>query len=146
LTLYSGDPKISVLHYRLVWKPNFILPFGPGPDFKLPFPAAAEENLGFIVGIFHFLTEKVNFILLFGLGPDFVLPFGLGPDFILPSQDFLGQVNTVSFARPLIYLFINNNYYYYYYFFFVRLATDCPEFVQALRDAAFKTLNNRSCI
>jgi hypothetical protein len=60
--------------------------------------------LGFIdlVGIFHFLTEKVNFILPFGLGPDFILPFGLGPDFILPSHDFLGQVNTVSFARPLI--------------------------------------------
>jgi hypothetical protein len=48
------------------------------------------------------LTEKVNFILPFGLGPDFILPFGLGPDFILPSQDFLGQVNTVSYARPLI--------------------------------------------
>jgi hypothetical protein len=63
MTLYSGDPKISVLHYRLVWKPNFILPFGLGPDFILPFPAAAEENLGFIVGIFHFFTEKVNFIL-----------------------------------------------------------------------------------
>jgi hypothetical protein len=63
MTLYSGDPKISVLHYRLVWKPNFILPFGLGPDFILPFPAAAEENLGFTVGIFHFLTEKVNFIL-----------------------------------------------------------------------------------
>jgi hypothetical protein len=58
MTLYSGDPKITVLHYRLVWKPNFIilLPFGLGPDFTLPFPAAAEENLGFIVGIFHFLT------------------------------------------------------------------------------------------
>jgi hypothetical protein len=101
MTLYSGDPKISVLHYRLVWKPNFILPFGLGPDFVLPFPAAAEEKLGFIVGIFHFLTEKVNFILPFGLGPDFILPFGLGPDFILPSQDFLGHLNTVSFARPL---------------------------------------------
>jgi hypothetical protein len=106
MTLYSGDPKISVLHYRLVWKPNFILPFGLGPDFILPFPAAAEESLGFIVGIFHFLTEKVNFILilyyyrLIGLGPDFILPFGLGPDFILPSQDFLGQVNTGAFARP----------------------------------------------
>jgi hypothetical protein len=60
MTLYSGDPKISVLHYRLVWKSNFILPFGLGPDFILPFPAAAEENLGFIVGIFYFLTEKVN--------------------------------------------------------------------------------------
>jgi hypothetical protein len=48
-----------------------------------------------------FLTEKVNFILPFGLGPDFILPFGLGPEIILPSQDFLGQVNTVSFARPL---------------------------------------------
>jgi hypothetical protein len=102
MTLYSGDPKISVLHYRLVWKPNFILPFGLEPDFILPFPAAAEENLDFTVGIFHFLTKKVNFILPFSLGPDFILPFGLGPDFILPSQDFLGQVNTVSFARPLM--------------------------------------------
>jgi hypothetical protein len=101
MTLYSCDPNFLVLHYRLVWKPNFILPFGLGPDFILPFPAAAEENLGFIVGIFHFLTEKVNLILPFGLGPDFILPLGLGPDFILPSQDFLGQVNTVSFARPL---------------------------------------------
>jgi hypothetical protein len=44
------------------------LPFGLGPDFILPFPAAAEEDLGFIVGIFHFLTEKVNFILPFGPG------------------------------------------------------------------------------
>jgi hypothetical protein len=110
MTLYSGDPKISVLHHRLVWKPNFILPFGLEPDFILPFPAAAEENLDFIVGIFHFLTKKVNFILPFGLGPDFILPFGLGPDFILPSQDFLGQVNTVSFARPLRSKFIIDTY------------------------------------
>jgi hypothetical protein len=100
MTLYSGDPNFLVLHYRLVWKPFFILPFRLGPDFILPFPAAAEENLGFTVGVFHFLTEKVNFILPFGLGPDFILPFGPGPDFTLPSQDFLGQVNTESFARP----------------------------------------------
>jgi hypothetical protein len=46
MTLYSGDPKISVLHYRLVWEPNFISPFGLEPDFilDLPFPAAAEEK------------------------------------------------------------------------------------------------------
>jgi hypothetical protein len=92
---WSGS-QISYLHIT-IWS---------GAGFHiiinlLPFPAAAEENLGFIVGIFHFLTEKVNFILPFGLGPDFILPFGLGPDFILPSQDFLGQVNTGSFARPL---------------------------------------------
>jgi hypothetical protein len=65
--------------YITVWSGSqiFILPFGLGPDFILPFPAAAEENLDFIVGIFHFLTEKINFILPFGLGPDFILPFGL---------------------------------------------------------------------
>jgi hypothetical protein len=57
MTLYSGDPKISVLHYghyRLVWKPNFILPFGLGPDFILPFLAAAEEKFGFYINSGHF--------------------------------------------------------------------------------------------
>jgi hypothetical protein len=92
MTPYSGDPKISVLHYRLVWKPNFILLlFGLGPDFILPFPAVAEENLGFIVCIFHFLTEKVNFILPFGLGPDFILPFGPGTRFHITVPGFFGS-------------------------------------------------------
>jgi hypothetical protein len=52
MTLYSGDPNFLVLHYRLVWKPNFILPFGLGPDFILPFPAAAEKKFGFYSGHF----------------------------------------------------------------------------------------------
>jgi hypothetical protein len=53
MTLYSGDPKISVLHYRLVWKPNFILPFGLGPDFILPMiPGGSRRKFGFYSGHF----------------------------------------------------------------------------------------------
>jgi hypothetical protein len=86
MTLFSPDAKLFISHYRLVWKPTFVLPFGLeaklnfrsylipfglGPNFILPSPAAAEENLGFTVGIFRFLTEKVNFILPFGLEANF---------------------------------------------------------------------------
>jgi hypothetical protein len=92
MTLYSGDPKISVLHHRLVWKPNFILPFGLGPDFILPFPAAAEENLGFIVGIFHFLTEKVNFIYItVWSGTGFHITVRPGTGFHITVPGFFGS-------------------------------------------------------
>jgi hypothetical protein len=104
MTLYSGDPKISVLHYRLVWKPNFIFPFGLGPDFILPFPAVAEENLGFVVGIFHFLTEKVNFILPFGLGPDFHITVRPGTGFHITVPGFFGSGEySVICAPPNMY-------------------------------------------
>jgi hypothetical protein len=42
-----------------------------------PFPAAAEENLGFTVAIFHFLTEKFDFVL--------ILPSGLEAKFQVNS-------------------------------------------------------------
>jgi hypothetical protein len=66
MTLFLPDAKILILHYRLVWKATFALPFGlkakfhiivwPGTGFHITVLAAAEENLGFTVGIFHFLT------------------------------------------------------------------------------------------
>jgi hypothetical protein len=59
------------LYYSLVLGPHFILTFGLRPDFIFPFPAAADENVGFALAIFHFLTEKVKFMLPFGLEANF---------------------------------------------------------------------------
>jgi hypothetical protein len=101
MTLYSGDPNFLDLHYRLVWKPTFILPFGLGPEFILPFPAAAEENLGFIVGIFHFLTEKVNFILPFGpAGTGFHITVRPGAGFHITVPGFFGSPEYSVICAP----------------------------------------------
>jgi hypothetical protein len=35
MTLFSPDAKISISHYRLVWRPTFILPFGLGAAFHI---------------------------------------------------------------------------------------------------------------
>jgi hypothetical protein len=84
-----------------------------GPDFILPFPAAAEENLVCLVGNFHFLTEKVNFILPFSLEANFHVTVWSGvrilyyrsacngTGFHITVPEFLCPVNTGSFARPL---------------------------------------------
>jgi hypothetical protein len=44
--------------------------------FHITIPGGSRRKFGFLMGIFHFLTEKVNFMLPFGLGPDFILQFG----------------------------------------------------------------------
>jgi hypothetical protein len=109
MTLFSPDTKIFNSHYRLVLKPtfilpfdleaNFILPFGLGPDFIQPFPAAAEENLGFIVRNFHFLTEKVNFILPFGLEANFHITVWSGVRILY----YRSAWDWISYYRPRIF-------------------------------------------
>jgi hypothetical protein len=47
------------------------------------------------------LALKPTFIFPLGLEANFILPFDLEPGCILPSQNFLCQVDTGSFACPL---------------------------------------------
>jgi hypothetical protein len=101
--LYS---KISIPHYRLVWGPTFILPFpkfilpfGPGPDFILSFPATAA--------IFHFLTEKVKRIIYHitfwsGGQLSYNLPFGLVSKFYITVREIFASGDyRVSCTPPL---------------------------------------------
>jgi hypothetical protein len=94
MTLFSPDTKIFISHYRLVLKPTFILSFGLEANF--PFPMAAEETLGFIVGSFHFLTGKVNFILPFGLEANFHITFWSG----VRISHYRSAWDWVSYYRP----------------------------------------------
>jgi hypothetical protein len=65
MTLFSPDAKISILHYRLVWKPTFVLPFGLEAKFHIintvwsgtgfhivTVPGGSRRKFGFYSGYF----------------------------------------------------------------------------------------------
>jgi hypothetical protein len=89
MTLFSPDEKISISHYRLVWNPTFLLPFGPEAKIhntvcsgtgchiiNTAVPGGSRRKFGFSEAIFHFLILKVESILIL-----LILKFSLEANF-----------------------------------------------------------------